>query len=51
MTPEEMAKVLAKKLTKAELIDLFTILDEEDGLLFDAVGEQVAAVAPEIFEG
>ncbi len=51
-THEQMAKTLAKKLTKDELIELFTLLDEDqEGLLFEAVGAQVARVAPEIFEG
>ena len=46
---ERMAALLAARLSKQELIDLFVMLDEDDGPLFDAIGDLVARIAPEIF--
>jgi len=47
-----MAQLLRTKLTEDELVELFEIIDEDaDGDLWDALGEQVERIRPEIFGG
>ena len=48
---KKIAALLAEKLTKEELVELWTLVDEDFGdNLWEALAEEVDRVAPEVFE-